>query len=232
MAPITIWLHRGCVPFITTFQFEHIFWPTLQPILESLWARGYQVLVYAEGNWDAHLDHFASLPERSIIYHVDRGDVFKAHKALGDKFCVSGGIPNALLTMGTPDEVKDRCKKVIDGVAGDGGYIMDAGAIIQNDAKVENVAAMTEFTREYGVYPGVRAGVDAPRPVGAPDASLLAKWAGEFVDSTPKPGVCLPWEIKRKEYPRILGDETIVKTAWENIEGFAYTYIWHCLVSF
>ncbi|MHC4756200.1 MAG: uroporphyrinogen decarboxylase family protein, partial [Planctomycetota bacterium] len=40
----------------------------------------------------------------------------------------------------------------IDGVAGDGGYIMDAGAIIQNDAKVENVRAMTEITREYGVY--------------------------------------------------------------------------------
>jgi hypothetical protein len=41
---------------------------------------------------------------------------------------------------------------VIDGVARDGGYIMDSSAIIQNDAKVENVRAMTDFTREYGVY--------------------------------------------------------------------------------
>ncbi len=54
--------------------------------------------------------------------------------------------------MGTPEEVRDCCKKVIDGVASDGGYIMDAGAIVQNDAKVENVQAMTDFTREYGVY--------------------------------------------------------------------------------
>ena len=63
-----------------------------------------------------------------------------------------GGIPNYLLSMGTPEEVRDCCKKVIDGVAGNGGYIMDAGAIVQNDAKVENIKAMTDFTREYGVY--------------------------------------------------------------------------------
>jgi hypothetical protein len=29
---------------------------------------------------------------------------------------------------------------------------MDAGAIVQQDAKVENVKAMVDFTREYGVY--------------------------------------------------------------------------------
>jgi methoxylated aromatic compound---corrinoid protein Co-methyltransferase len=29
---------------------------------------------------------------------------------------------------------------------------MDASAIVQNDAKIENIQAMTEFTREYGVY--------------------------------------------------------------------------------
>jgi len=48
--------------------------------------------------------------------------------------------------------VRDHCKKVIDGVAGDGGYIMDASAIMQNDTKTENLKAMTDFTREYGVY--------------------------------------------------------------------------------
>ena len=46
----------------------------------------------------------------------------------------------------------DYCKKIIDGVAKDGGYIMDAAAIVQNAAKVENIKAMTEATREYGAY--------------------------------------------------------------------------------
>ena len=232
-APITIWMHRGCVPFITPQQFDTVFWPTLRPIIETLWGHGYQVLFYAEGNWDAHLETFAELPERSIIYHVDRGDIFKAHKVLGKRFCLSGGIPNTLLSMGTVGEVRDYCKKVIDGVAADGGYIMDASAIVQNDATVENVRAMTDFTREYGVYPGVSPQLNAPiSPIGTPDDTRRAKWAGEFAPTGPKPGVCFPWEEKRKEIPQILGDARIVQQMWENIESFAYTYIWHCLVSF
>ena len=77
---------------------------------------------------------------------------------LGDKFCLSGGISNTLLGFGTAQEVRQRCKEVIDGVAGDGGYIMDASAIIQNDATVENITAMTEATLEYGVYSAASTG--------------------------------------------------------------------------
>jgi len=150
--PITIWMHRGCVPFISHQLFDTIYWPTLKPIIQEIWARGHQVLFYAEGNWNAHLQAFAELEPGSIIYHVDRADIFEVHRVLGDRFCLSGGIPNFLLSFGTPDQVRDHCKQLIDGVARDGGYIMDASAIIQNDAKVENVQAMTDFTREYGVY--------------------------------------------------------------------------------
>jgi len=150
--PITIWMHRGCVPFVSQAHFEKFYWPTLKPIIEEICAHGHQVLFYAEGDWNAHLESFAELPDQAIVYHVDKGDIFEVHKAIGHKFCISGGIPNFLLAYGTADEVRDYCKKVIDGVARDGGYIMDASAIVQNDAKVENIKAMTDFTREYGVY--------------------------------------------------------------------------------
>jgi len=150
--PIGFCMHRGCVPFVNMDHFEKIDWPTLKPIIEEIWSKGHQVLFYAEGDWNAHLDSFAQLPEKSIVYHVDRGDIFEAHEKIGHKFCLSGGIPNYLLSLGTADEVRDCCKKVIDGVAGNGGYIMDASAIIQNDAKIENIKAMTDFTREYGGY--------------------------------------------------------------------------------
>ena len=150
--PIGLWMHRGCSPFVSPAQFERFYWPTLKQIIFDLWKDGHRVLFYAEGDWDAHLDYLAELPERSIVFHVDRGDVFEAHKKLGEKFCISGGVPNDLLAYGTPDEVRACCKKVIDGVAGNGGYIMDAAAIMQDDTKAENLKAMTDFTREYGVY--------------------------------------------------------------------------------
>jgi uroporphyrinogen-III decarboxylase len=150
--PVGFWMHRGCVPFVSHEHFNKFYWPTLKPIIQQIWSHGHQVLFYAEGDWNAHLKSFAELPDRAIVYHVDKADIFEAHKTIGHKFCISGGIPNYLLGSGTPDEVREYCKKVIDGVAKDGGYIMDASAIIQNDANVENMKAMTDFTREYGVY--------------------------------------------------------------------------------
>ena len=42
-------------------------------------------------------ESFAELPQQSIVYHVDQGDVSGAHQVLGEKFCISGGIPNVLL---------------------------------------------------------------------------------------------------------------------------------------
>jgi len=150
--PIGLWMHRGCVPFLSPEQFEKFYWPTLKQIIEGLHARGHQVLFYAEGEWNPNLKYIAELPDLSIVYHVDRGDIFEVHKAVGHKFCLSGGIPNDLLAFGTTDDVKDYCKKVIDGVGRDGGYIMDASAIMQDDTKVENLKALTDATREYGVY--------------------------------------------------------------------------------
>jgi hypothetical protein len=150
--PIGFWMHRGCVPFVTMEHFENFYWPTLKPIIEEIWSHGHQVLFYAEGDWTAHLDSFAELPDGSIVYHVDKADIFETHKKIGDKFCLSGGISNTLLSFGTPDEVRQCCKKVIDEVARDGGYVLDAEAIMQDDTKVENMRAMTDFVREYGVY--------------------------------------------------------------------------------
>lgn len=94
--PIGFWMHRGCVPFVTPAQFSSHYWPTLRPCIEEFWKHGQQTMFYAEGKWDHHLDDFATLPERSIVYHVDQGDIFLAHRKLHHKFALSGGIPNRL----------------------------------------------------------------------------------------------------------------------------------------
>jgi len=220
--PIPIWMHRGCVPFISKRAFETLYWPTLKPIVESIWARGNQVLFYAEGKWDAHLDAFAELPAGSIVYHMDRGDVRLTHEKLGSKFCLSGGIPNSLLAFGTAEQVKARCKEVIDICGQSGGYIMDASAIMQNDATVANVRAMTEFTREYGVYSSTPN--SAPPPV--PPAARCAP-----TDFGPFPK-CQTWESKMAELPPIPGDAELCRRIWDNMDALAYLYMWHLVLSF
>lgn len=227
-APIGFWMHRGCVPFISPEQFKSHYWPTLKPIIEELWAHGHQTMFYAEGNWDHHLDTFAELPDRSIVFHIDRSNIELAHQKLGHKFCLSGGVPNTVLSYGTPEEVRQACKYVIDIAGRDGGFIMDASAILQNDAKPENLRAMTEFTREYGHYGG----------------SPKAEWPPKVFDGTPsteppksfkadpRAGVCISWEERQKELPEITGDADLLERVWREVDGLGYIFIWHCLLSF
>jgi uroporphyrinogen-III decarboxylase len=148
--PIGLYLHRGT--YFSEDMYKKFFWPTLKEILVELYNNGHQTLWYGEGDWGRWKKYTAELPDRCIIYHVDHEDIFEAHKVLGDKFCISGGIPNDLLAFGTPEQVKEYCKKVITTVGRDGGYIMDASAAIGADTKIDNVRAMTEAIMEYGVY--------------------------------------------------------------------------------
>jgi len=230
LVPIGFWMHRGCTPFVTQKQFDSHYWPTLKPIIEELWANGHQTLFYGEGNWDAHLGAFAELPDRSIVFHIDRTDPFLAHKVLGHKFCLSGGVPNAMLTYGTPDEVRAYCKKLIDGLARDGGYVMDASAIVQNDATIENMRAMTDFTREYGVYDGGSSSAEIMAP--SASVTLPPSKGGIPAPKRVQPGACIPWEEKRKELPAITGNEDIAKQIWEENDALGNMYIWQWLVSF
>jgi uroporphyrinogen-III decarboxylase len=233
--PIGHWMHRGCVPFVRMNQFHSHHWPTLKPIVEELWSHGHQTLFYAEGNWNAHLGSFRELPDRSIVFHVDQDDVFDVHKKIGDKFCLSGGIPNFMLGYRPPEETRAFVKKVIGGVARDGGYILDASAIMQNDTKIENLQAMVEAAHEFGVYSS------SPNlsPAGPAEASPDPRegHSGSFGleslrRSKTKPGVCVPWEKKKGERPEISGDEELCRRIWESVDSSGNMFIWQCLLSF
>ncbi len=229
LLPIGFWMHRSCVPFINPKHFEQIHWPTLKPIIENLWAAGHQTLFYAEGKWGPHLDAFAELPDRSIVYHVDQDDVFEVHRKLGKKFCISGGVPNTILSLGNPERVREHCRRIIDEVAADGGYIMDASAIVQDDARIENVRAMIEFTREYGDYGGEPC--DAPPQGAAPAPGFKPTDISPWQTARPA-GVCIPWSEKQKELPPVQRHEEMVERIWNEIEGLGNMFIYQVLVSF
>jgi hypothetical protein len=230
LVPIGYWMHRGGVPFVSPEIFRNVYWATVKPIIEDLWADGHQTLFYAEGNWDRHLESFAELPDASIVYHVDRGDLALTHRVLGEKFCISGGLSNTLLATGTPEQVRARCKEIIEIAAKDGGYIMDASAIVQNDASVANFRAMTEATREFGVYSS--GSLDDLPDVPGPNADHPAMPRHPAAKSGLPPGVCFPWDEKRPELPRVGGDPALLKNVWESVDGLPYVFIWQVLLSF
>jgi hypothetical protein len=228
-------MHRGCVPFVNPRQFASHYWPTLKPIIEEFWKHGHQTLFYAEGKWHHHFDAFRELPDRSIVFHCDQDDIFEAHRRLHDKFALSGGVPNVLLSYGGAAEVRAFCERVLREVARDGGYIMDAGAIMQNDTSPENLRIMTDVARELGVYGGNGYRVTPPEQTRGPQPTAADLKRPGLANPRPTrraPGVCVPWAEKRAELPEITGDPELIRRVWEANDALGNVFIWQCLLSF
>jgi len=60
-------------------------------------------------------------------------------------------MPTALLTVGTPRQVKDHVKKCIDTAGKGGGYVLANGKFF-DWVKWENLKTMVDFTKEYDLY--------------------------------------------------------------------------------
>jgi uroporphyrinogen-III decarboxylase len=63
--------------------------------------------------------------------------------------CISGDVPASLLTLGTPDDVREYCQKLIDEVGKGGGFILTTGCECPVDAKFENVKMMINVAKTY-----------------------------------------------------------------------------------
>ena len=146
-----IWMHKGAGGFMSDEQFKTFYWPFLRRGMLALIEKGVVPVVYCEGDETKRLEHFADVPPGKVIYHFATVDMARAKAVLGGIAAISGNVPNRLLLTGTPDDVKEYCKELIDVCGKDGGYIMDTSALL-DEAKPENVKAMFEFTKEYGVY--------------------------------------------------------------------------------
>jgi uroporphyrinogen-III decarboxylase len=112
---------------------------------------GYIPLIFGEGFCENRLEYFLEFPKGSLIIRLDATDMFKAKEVLGDRFCLMGNVPQSLLQMGSPSEVDEYCKKLIQVCGKDGGYILRGATDAIQDAKPENARAMIESVKKYGV---------------------------------------------------------------------------------
>ena len=144
-------LHRGSAGFMSDKQFETFYWPTLKKMILAFVDAGLTPCVFFEGDYTSRLEYLLELPRGKVLAQLDTTDIFKAKEVLKNHLCIRGNVPSSLLQVGTVDQVKDYCKKLIDEVGPDGGLILSPRSSI-DEVNPENLLAMVGFTKEYGVY--------------------------------------------------------------------------------
>jgi hypothetical protein len=133
---------RTAPEFLAPKLWNRFVWPYLKELVEIVAEEGGMPVLHFDANWDREIERLKQLPRAKCVLALDgKTDIFRAKQILGDHMCLLGDVPPALLTLGTPDEVKSYCHRLLSEV-GPSGFIMAMGCAIPPDAKLENVQAM------------------------------------------------------------------------------------------
>ncbi len=144
-------LHRGADCFMSKKQFEKFYWPYVKKIVHTLIDEGLVPCLFLEGDYTSRLEYFLELPKGKVMGRFDCSDIKKAKEVLNGHMCIMGNVPSSVLATGTPQEVEEYCRMLID-VVGKGGGLIVAPRSSIDDARPENVKRMVDFTKEYGRY--------------------------------------------------------------------------------
>ncbi len=144
-------LHKGTGGFMSDRQFKTFYWPTFKKVMMGLIEEGLVPLPYAEGDYGSRLEIIRDMPRGKVIWFFEQMDMARAKEILGDNACIAGNLPAVALNTGTPEEVKEGCRELIETCAKGGGYIL-SGAVHLDEGSPENLRAMMEAAKEFGVY--------------------------------------------------------------------------------
>ena len=144
-------LHKCMDTFMSQAQFERFYWPQFKSLLNEIIDNGLIPWVLVEGICNDRLKSFSEVPPGKMMWHIENSSLAKAKEAFRGIASVRGNLPVSVLVMGTPDDVRAECKKIMDLMKEDGGFMFDTGVSI-GDATTENIDAMFDYVREHGVY--------------------------------------------------------------------------------
>ena len=125
---------------------RRFFKPRLARMYGAVKARGKFVFIHSCGKVD---DVFPDLIEIGLDvfnpFQPEVIDVYEIKRRYGDRLGFFGGISTQrTLPYGTPDQVRDEVRRLIQEVGCNGGYFAAPAHAIPPDAKPENIAAMIE----------------------------------------------------------------------------------------
>jgi hypothetical protein len=144
-------LHKGADGFMSQAQFEKFYWPSLKKVFEGIIEAGGVPIPFAEGGYNQRMDYLNELPKSSVAWMIDRTDMKELKKKVGSNCCLIGNVPSSILHAGSPADVENYVRNLIDEVAGGGGFMLATGTVT-DEGRPEMIKAMIEAGQKYGQY--------------------------------------------------------------------------------
>ncbi|MGI5958257.1 MAG: uroporphyrinogen decarboxylase family protein [Massiliimalia sp.] len=89
----------------------------------------------------------------SFLYPPDDCDSFEECKEkYGDQVVLIGCVPPSMAVIGTDEEWEEECKKQIDIMKKDGGFVLATGCEYPANASLDRAKSMVEIAKTYGKY--------------------------------------------------------------------------------
>jgi uroporphyrinogen-III decarboxylase len=152
LAPVVMMpLHKGEKGFMSPQQFETFYWPSFKKVLLGMIEEGLVPMPFAEGNYIPRLEAIQNMPRASMVWYFEYMDMARAKATVGRNNCIAGNLPISVVVTGTPQDVREGCRQLIETCAPGGGYILSAAASM-DQGHIENLHAMMDAVKEFGVY--------------------------------------------------------------------------------
>lgn len=137
---------RSSCDFIAPKVFENFYFQFFQKIVAVLQKENVKSWFHMDGTWDGFLHYFTEFPKAQCIWDPDHmTSIAKIKEVLGGNMCITGNVPPAVTSVGTPDECYRYTKEIMD-IVGPAGFIMSSGCSLPPNAKRENVEAIVLAT--------------------------------------------------------------------------------------
>ena len=142
---------------ISPKQFERFSLPYTKEILETLQEWGVnKMIVHLCGDHTNNLDYWINdikIPKRTVFAIGTEMDIVKTAEYLGEDYVLGGNVRNTTLNSGTPIEVYEESKMIIEKMKDfSGGFILMPDCGLSPLTPACNIDAMLRAVKDFGRY--------------------------------------------------------------------------------
>lgn len=146
-------LHKGADGFMSNDDFAKFYWPTFKATILGLIEEGVVPQLFVEGSYNQRLDIIAEsgLPAGKTVWMFDQSDMGAVKQKIGSWACIGGNVPASLFKAGSPQQMDDYIKDLVEAAGAEGGFFICPGAAV-DDGTIENIQAFIDSCQKYGAY--------------------------------------------------------------------------------